>query len=164
MCIVSSINILKTNSQNIIMYNIQNIPPKYTYFCKSVQFRLTADIMLCLLTDGHELCYVIHETSSQSAMSTHKSNWWCGAQWFPISLGTLSSNLLASNFYANANMKQAVTSRPQLPVTNFFGMLGCKLCCLGGINAWMSVVSSGCVKYDVFHLLPMCHVWIEVRL
>ena len=61
--IVSRINILKTNSQNMIMYSIQNIRLKSTYFSKSIKFHPTSDIILSLLTDGHELCYLIHKHS-----------------------------------------------------------------------------------------------------
>jgi len=78
----------------------------------------------------------------------------------PICLDPWRSVWLASNLcWNNADMKQAVTSwQHTLDIT--CSMLGYMPWCHGGTKAYMSMVTKW--RSDLYHLLPMCHVYIEV--
>jgi hypothetical protein len=79
----------------------------------------------------------------------------------PICLNLWRSVWLASNLcWNNVDVKQAVTSWQQtLDITS---MLGYMPWCHGGIKAYVSLVTKW--RSDVYHLLPICHVYIEVRI
>jgi len=78
----------------------------------------------------------------------------------PICLDPWRSVLHASNLcWNNADMKQGVTSWQQtLDITS--SMVGYMHWCHGGTKAYVSRVTKW--RSDVYHLLPMCYVYIEV--
>lgn len=80
----------------------------------------------------------------------------------PMCMDPRRSVWLASNLcWNNADIKQAATSWQQtLDITS--SMLGYVPWCHGGTKTYMSMV----IKWtsDVYLLLPMCHVYIEVRI
>lgn len=66
---------------------------------------------------------------------------------------------LAINLCWNTDdMKQAVTWQQAHDITS--SMLGFMPWCHGGTNAYMSMVTKW--RSDVYHLLPVCHVYIEI--
>lgn len=77
-----------------------------------------------------------------------------------ISLDSLRSTWMV-RFSTNANMNQAVTSWLENAWHSFFLSLGYNLWCHNWTDAPVSMMTT--LTSNIYYLLPMSHVWIEVR-
>ena len=75
--------------------------------------------------------------------------------------GPTKKHVNSKKFATDTYLQQAVTSYPQTLDTDC-STPGHKTCCYGETNAEMPMVTTW--KSDVYYLLPMCYIYVEVRI